>query len=84
MSEKVALTPEELKQFQDIRSEIFESIGILGDLNYRKTLINFEIENLNGVLKQNAIKEKTLLTEFGQKYGDGSINVETGEITPVQ
>ena len=83
MSETVTLTSEELKQFQDIRGEILESIGILGDLSYRKTLLEFEIENLNNVIKQNAFKEKALLTEFGKKYGDGSINVETGEIKPL-
>ena len=79
MSQKLA--PEELKQFQDLRNSIYETISILGDLNYRKTLIDFEIERLNETIKENAIKERALLKEFGQKYGDGSINAETGEIT---
>lgn len=83
MSQKVTLTPEELKEFQGIREKIFESIGILGDLTYRKTLLEFEIENLNQTIKQNAQAEKALLTEFGNKYGNGSINTETGEITPL-
>lgn len=83
MAEKVTLTEEELKQFQAIREEIFETISVLGDLEYRKTLLSFEIDNLKGTIKQNAIKEKTLLTELGNKYGNGSINVETGEITPI-
>lgn len=84
MSEKVMLSSEELKQFQGLREEIFETIGVLGDLTYRKTLLEFEIENLKKVVKENATKEKTMLTEFGVKYGNGSINVETGEITPIQ
>lgn len=83
MSEKAKLTPEELKEFQVLREEIFETISILGDLNYKKTLLEFEIENLNNTIKQNATKERNLLTGFGAKYGDGSINVETGEITPL-
>ena len=83
MSQKVSLTPEELKEFQGIREKIFESIGVLGDLTYRKTLLEFEIENLNQTIKQNAQAEKALLTEFGNKYGNGSINTETGEITPL-
>lgn len=83
MSETVTLAPDELKQFQDLREEIYETISILGDLTYKKTLLEFEIDNLNNVIKQNALKEKTLLTEFGKKYGDGSINVETGEIKPL-
>ena len=83
MSETAKLTSEELQQFQDIRNNIFETISILGDLNYRKTLIDFELQNLNEAIKQNAIKEKALLKGFGEKYGDGSINVETGDITPL-
>ena len=83
MNQKVTLTPEELKEFQGIREKIFESIGVLGDLTYRKTLLEFEIENLNQTIKQNAQAEKALLTEFGNKYGNGSINTETGEITPL-
>jgi hypothetical protein len=83
MSEKVTLTPDELKQFQDLREEIIQTVSILGDLEYRRTLLDFEIENLKSIMKQNAAKERTLLTEFGDKYGNGSINVETGEITPV-
>ncbi len=83
MSEKVTLTQEELKEFQSIREKAFETIGVLGDLTYRKTLIEFEIEALNQTIKENAQKERARLVEFGNKYGDGSINIETGEITPL-
>jgi hypothetical protein len=77
------LTPEELKQFQDLRNGIYETISILGDLNYRKTLLDLELDGLKDTIKQNALKERDLLKEFGKKYGDGSINSQTGEITPV-
>lgn len=83
MSEQVSLTTAELAEFQSIRNEVIGTIGILGDLHYRKTLLEFEIESLNTVIKQNADKEKALLEGFGQKYGNGSINVETGLITPM-
>jgi len=83
MSEKVTLTQEELKEFQGLREKTFETIGILGDLTYRKTLLEFEIETLNETIKASAQREKALLTEFGNKYGNGSIDVATGEITPL-
>lgn len=83
MSQKVTLTQEELKEFQSLREKTFETVGILGDLTYRKTLIEFELEALNQTIKENAQKERALLVEFGNKYGDGSINIETGEITPL-
>jgi len=81
MSQKV--TPEELQQLQDVRKAVYETISIIGDLNYRKTLIDLELEAVKEAVKQNATKERTLLSEFGKKYGDGSINPETGEITPL-
>lgn len=81
MSQK--LTEEELKEFQAIRADIYKTISILGDLTYQKTLLEFELGNLGEVIKQNAAKEKILLKGFGERYGDGSINVQTGEITPL-
>jgi len=77
------LTPEELKRFQDLRNDIYETISILGDLNYRKTLLDLELDGLKETIKQNALKERELLREFGKNYGDGSINPETGEIKPI-
>jgi hypothetical protein len=77
------LTPEELKRFQDLRNDIYETISILGDLNYRKTLLDLELDGLKETIKQNALKERELLKEFGKNYGDGSINPETGEIKPI-
>ena len=81
MSTKV--TPEELKELQDVRKAVYETISILGDLNYRKTLINLELESIKDIVKENATKERDLLSAFGKKYGDGSINPETGEIKPL-
>ena len=81
MSQK--LTPEELQQFQDLRNGIYETISILGDLNYRKTLLDLELDSLKETIKQNATKERELLNAFGKKYGDGSINPETGQIKPI-
>lgn len=78
-----SVTPEELKELQDIRKAIYETISILGDLNYRKTLINLELESIKDIVKENATKERDLLSTFGKKYGDGSINPETGEIKPL-
>jgi hypothetical protein len=78
-----SVTPEELKDLQDVRKAVYETISIIGDLNYRKTLIDLELEAIKEAVKQNATKERELLSTFGKKYGDGSINPETGEIKPI-
>jgi len=78
-----SVTPEELKDLQDVRKAVYETISIIGDLNYRKTLIDLELEAIKEAVKQNATKERELLSTFGKKYGDGSINPETGETKPI-
>lgn len=83
MADTKQLTPEELKEFQDLRNKVYETISILGDLNYKKTLIEFEIDNLKQQIKENSVKEVEMLGTLGKKYGNGSINPETGEITPL-
>ncbi len=78
----VQLTPEELKEFQGYRFETNRLASILGELHYQRTLIDLELENLKQAIKENARKQQANLKTLGEKYGDGSINVETGEITP--
>jgi len=76
------LTPEELQEFQANRSEVNRLAAISGELNYQKTLLELELENLKEAIKSNALKQREQLKQLGEKYGDGVINPETGEITP--
>lgn len=81
MSQTVTITPEELKELQEVKTSIYETISIIGDLNHRKMLLDLELDAIKETVKANALKERSLLKEFGQKYGDGSINLETGQVT---
>lgn len=82
MSQK--LTEEELQEFKNHRYETGRLAAILGDLAYQKTLIEFEVENVREAIKENAQKQNELLRTLGQKYGDGTINPENGEIIPLE
>ena len=75
------LTPEELKDFQSFRFEANRHASILGELHYQRTLVDLELDNLKQAIKENAKKQQLNLKALGEKYGDGSINIETGEIT---
>lgn len=77
------LSPEELQQLLNYRTEANRFASILGEITYQKTLIEFELEDLKVGLKDNAKKQQDYLKELGKKYGDGTINFETGEITPM-
>jgi K+/H+ antiporter YhaU regulatory subunit KhtT len=81
MSQK--LTEQELQDFQSFRQEANRLAAILGELHYQKTLLDLELENVKAGVKANAVAQQNLMKELGKKYGDGSINVETGEVTPL-
>ncbi len=81
--ENQKLTPEELQEFQANRTEANRLAAILGELHFQRTLLDLELENLKEAVKANALKQRTQLNQFGEKYGDGTINPETGEIARV-
>lgn len=78
------LTEEELQEFKNYRFETTRLAAILGDLHYQKTLLEFELDNLKESIRENAKKQNELLRSLGQKYGDGTINPENGEIIPLE
>ena len=82
MSNKV-LTPEELQEFKNHRTETNRLAAILGELHYQRTLLDLELENLKEAIKNNALKQQVQLRSLGEKYGDGTIDPETGEILPI-
>lgn len=81
MSQK--LTAEELQDFQAFRQEANRLASILGELHYQRTLIDLELDGVKEGIKGNTLAQQAQLKEFGTKYGDGSININTGEITVI-
>jgi hypothetical protein len=83
MSDVKKLTEQELQDFKAFRQEANRLAAILGEIHYQRVLIDAELENLKGAIKANVVSQQEQLKKFGETYGDGSINPETGEITPV-
>ena len=78
------LTPEELKVLQEYQNENNEIVAGLGT-------IELTIDNLNSQKTELLEKFKKLQTQQNQtakelqaKYGDGNINLETGEISALE
>jgi len=77
------LTQEELELFKSYRQEANKLAGALGELHFQRTLIDLELDKIKAAIQANTSAQQTQLRELGDKYGDGSINIETGEITSV-
>ena len=75
------LTQEEITQLKELNLKQSTLLNDLGQVEYRLTLL----ENTKTALKAqvNEIEEanRVLGIQLTEKYGSGTINIETGEIT---
>jgi uncharacterized protein (DUF927 family) len=81
MSEIKKLSTEELENVKSIKQEYTNLAFSLGELELSKANIEREKQRLLDIQSQLIEKESTFAKELTEKYGNGSINVETGEIT---
>ena len=85
------LTPEELKSVKDLQSKYNQTIFEIGVAEAQRIALQEQVDKLqsNKVALVNDLatiekQELDLVTSLQTKYGNGAINPETGEITPVQ
>jgi hypothetical protein len=85
------LTPEELQQIKELQSKYNQTIFEVGASEAQIIAFQQGIENLQKAksglvsdLKTIEQKESELVKSLQEKYGQGNINPETGEITPIQ
>jgi len=67
------LTAEELQTVKDIRQEYTNLAYALGDLELQKATL---LENQKELIS----KEKQIAKQLQEKYGQGAIDLETGEV----
>ena len=79
MSEKIFLTSEELQQLKDIQSQGFDVKEQFGEVEYRIQLLQLQKENIKKELSNLQETEHQISKILDSKYGNGSINLETGE-----
>ena len=77
------LTEQELQDFQALRQEASKLAAALGEIHFQRVLINLELDKIEAAIAANASTQQALLKTLGEKYGDGSINLQTGEVTVI-
>jgi oligoribonuclease NrnB/cAMP/cGMP phosphodiesterase (DHH superfamily) len=85
------LTQEELQSIKDLQSRYNQTILEIGASEAQIIVFQENIEKLTEAkkglvsdLKTIEQKESELIQSLQEKYGQGNINVETGDITPIQ
>ena len=75
------LTTEELEAVKSIKQEYSNLAVSLGELELQKANIEKDKQILLNQHFQLIEKEANLAKQLSEKYGNGSINLDTGEIT---
>ena len=82
--EKIQLTPEELSKLQELNIKATEIITSLGQIEIQVSSLQASKESLLDDFFQLQQDQDQLATELTQKYGDGKINVASGEFTKAE
>jgi len=85
------LTAEELQQIKDLQSKYNQTIFEIGASEAQQIAFQQGIDKLQKA-KEGLVsdlttveqKESELIKSLQEKYGQGNINPETGEVTPIQ
>jgi hypothetical protein len=75
------LTEEEVQSLRDLSNRQSNLIATLGQLEYQITLLETNKAILKGRIQVIEEENQTLGQALTEKYGNGSLNLETGEIT---
>ena len=89
MSNNIKFTEEELEKIKVIRDKFEITIYQFGQLYIERLSVEGKIAELNkfeASLREEQLKlqkkEEELLNEIVNKYGEGSVSIETGEFIP--
>lgn len=77
--EKTVLTQEELKQLTSLQEQQNNFVIRLGEVEYQKNLLNQQKEKIKEEIKSFEAGQIKLAQELENKYGKGSVNIDTGE-----
>jgi len=79
--ETKVLTQEELTQLKSLREQQNNLLMDLGSIEYRMALLDHSKNELKAQVIELEKMNNELGAQLTEKYGNGTLNLETGEIT---
>tara|TARA_Y100000389_G_scaffold121831_1_gene119223 strand:- start:1764 stop:2048 length:285 start_codon:yes stop_codon:yes gene_type:complete len=83
MADAIKFTEEELQTLQNLQSTYNQITLAMGQVSLQKIQLEKREESILNTLSEVREKENTLAKELTDKYGKGSLNIETGDFTPI-
>jgi hypothetical protein len=75
-------TEEELSQLKDLQTQMDSLIIRFGQISINKQALNNQEEQSKSLLAQLKTKEAEVAKSLSDKYGKGTLDIESGEFTP--
>ena len=82
MADAIKFTEEELKSLQELQGTYNQITLAFGQLTLSRQALDEREEGLKTTLADTRNKENELAKELTEKYGKGSLDIETGTFTP--
>jgi stress response protein YsnF len=80
--EKQVLTQEEIQKLTELKSQFNELVNVVGNVEIQIMDLQLKKEQLKSSLQNLQQQEMSIAKELEDKYGQGSISLETGEFLP--
>jgi DUF438 domain-containing protein len=82
MKDKMKLTEEEVSKLKELKNEFQQLTNVVGNLEIQ--IMDYELKKEQMKISLNSLQQKEfiLAKELNEKYGEGSISLETGEFLP--
>lgn len=82
--DKIKLTEDEIKDLTDVRTDFQKTTLIIGETEIGIMNLKNRKEDLIAALRKLDEKQSELAKKLEDKYGKGSISLDTNEFTPTQ
>ncbi len=76
------LTIEELSKIRELKQQFDDLTGVVGNTEIQIMDLQLKKEQLKITLHQLQQQEKVITQELEEKYGNGTISLESGEFLP--
>ena len=82
MANAIKFTEEELKSLQELQGTYNQITMAMGQLSLTRLGLDNQEEQLKTTLVDTRTKENELAKSLTEKYGKGTLNIDSGEFTP--
>ena len=83
MADAIKFTEEELKSLQDLQGTYQQITLAMGQISLSKIQLENREQSVLNTLGEVREKENELAKELTEKYGKGSLDIQSGEFTPL-